>query len=145
MVKALAAGTETALRIIDFEISEWIWKRYSRSDRANGGRPKIPTLFRRLGCEKVAPTGQFEAGGRVPVTLASMTDGLSTLYRDLLGGSYATSDVHVLCRDAGLPGYEHVEVGDIDEFAAALDRLVHREQSRPLSNRPRVNSRGANE
>jgi KUP system potassium uptake protein len=27
-----------------------------------------PTLFRRPGCEKVAPTGQFEAGGRVPVT-----------------------------------------------------------------------------
>jgi chemotaxis response regulator CheB len=27
-----------------------------------------PTLFRRWGCEKVAPAGQFEAGGRVPVT-----------------------------------------------------------------------------
>src|SRR5882672_3593105 len=28
----------------------------------------VTTLFRRPGCEKVAPAGQFEAGGRVPVT-----------------------------------------------------------------------------
>ena len=29
---------------------------------------KKATLFRRPGCKKVAPAGQFEAGGRVPVT-----------------------------------------------------------------------------
>jgi len=29
---------------------------------------KITTLFRRPSCEKVAPAGQFEAGGRMPVT-----------------------------------------------------------------------------
>jgi len=29
---------------------------------------KDPTHFRRLSCEKVAPAGQFEAGGRVPVS-----------------------------------------------------------------------------
>jgi hypothetical protein len=40
-----------------------------------------------------------------------------------------SSDVHVLCRDAGLPAYEHVEAGDIKGFAAALDRLAQRKQS----------------
>jgi hypothetical protein len=34
---------------------------------APGARER-PTLFHRRGCEKVAPAGQFEAGGRVPVT-----------------------------------------------------------------------------
>jgi hypothetical protein len=48
------------------------------------------------------------------------------------------SDVHVLCRDADLPAYEHVETGDIDGFAAALDRLAERKQSPALSNCPRV-------
>jgi hypothetical protein len=28
----------------------------------------FPMLFRRLSCEKVAPAGQFDAGGRVPIT-----------------------------------------------------------------------------
>jgi hypothetical protein len=50
----------------------------------------------------------------------------------------ASSDIHTLCRDGGLPAYEHVEVGDIDGFAAALDRLAQRNQSCPFSNRPRV-------
>src|SRR5215469_1683981 len=55
-----------------------------------------PTLFRRRSCEKVAPAGQFETGGRLPVTCPSMTDGLSTLYQDLLGGSYDCVDRIVL-------------------------------------------------
>jgi hypothetical protein len=38
-----------------------------RSTTASSGRRKVTTLFRRRGCEKVAPTGQFESGGRVPV------------------------------------------------------------------------------
>src|SRR5438132_482908 len=54
-----------------------------------------PTLFRRPGCEKVAPAGQFEAGGGA-CNLPSMTDGLSTLYQDLLGGSYDCVDRIVL-------------------------------------------------
>src|SRR5215831_11228853 len=49
---------------------------------------KSPTLFRRRGCEKVAPSGQFETQRRIPVTCPSMTDGLSTLYQDLLRASY---------------------------------------------------------
>src|SRR5260370_41126694 len=41
---------------------------------------EAPTLFRRPGCEKVAPAGQFEA--RVEAcNLPPMTDGLSTLYQ----------------------------------------------------------------
>ena len=39
----------------------------------------------------------------------------------------------MLCRDAGLPAYGHVEVGDIDGFAAALDRLAQLTQSRPFA------------
>src|SRR5260370_39110257 len=47
------------------------------------------------GSEKVAPAGQFEA--RVEAyNLPSMTDGLSTLYQDLLGGSYDCVDRIVL-------------------------------------------------
>jgi len=52
--------------------------------------------FSQTGCEKVAPAGQFETGGRLPVTCPSMTDGLSTLYQDLLGGSYDCVDRIVL-------------------------------------------------
>src|ERR1700757_3880775 len=47
--------------------------------------------FSQTGCEKVAPAGQFET-----VTCPSMTDGLSTLYQDLLGGSYDCVDRIVL-------------------------------------------------
>src|SRR6202011_5779392 len=51
--------------------------------------------FYRRGCEKVAPAGQFEAGVGC-LNLPSMTDGLSTLYQDLLGGSYDCVDRIVL-------------------------------------------------
>jgi len=34
-------------------------------------KQELATLFRRPGCEKVAPAGQFGAGGRVPVTCLS--------------------------------------------------------------------------
>src|SRR5215469_15276605 len=56
---------------------------------------KRPTLFRRRSCEKVAPAGQFETGDGVSVTCRPM-DGLSTLYQDLLGGSYDCVDRIVL-------------------------------------------------
>src|SRR6516162_10434564 len=52
--------------------------------------------FSQTRCEKVAPAGQFETGGRLPVTCPFMTDGLSTLYQDLLGGSYDCVDRIVL-------------------------------------------------
>src|SRR5258708_21103353 len=55
----------------------------------------IPTLFRRPSCEKVAPSGQFEIR-RSSSSVASMTDGLSTLYQDLLSGSYDCVDRIVL-------------------------------------------------
>ena len=35
----------------------------------------------------------------------------------------ASSDVHLLCREAGLP-YERIDAGDIAGFATALDRLA---------------------
>src|SRR5690348_8032017 len=56
---------------------------------------KESTLFRRPGCEKVAPAGQFEAGVEA-YNLPSMTDGLSTRYQDLLDGSYDCVDRIVL-------------------------------------------------
>src|SRR6266481_1390026 len=57
------------------------------------------TLFRRPSCEKVAPSGQFEIR-RSSSSVPSMTDGLSTLYQDLLSGSYDCVDRIVL--NAGL-------------------------------------------
>src|SRR4029077_6554624 len=53
------------------------------------------TLFRRPSCEKVAPSGQFEIR-RSSSSVPSMTDGLSTLYQDLLSGSYDCVDRIVL-------------------------------------------------
>jgi hypothetical protein len=67
--------------------------------RLRGGDHFLPdkesTLFRRLSCEKVAPSGQFEIR-RSSSSLSSMTDGLSTLYQDLLSGSYDCVDRIVL-------------------------------------------------
>jgi hypothetical protein len=70
--------------------------------------------------------------------LPSKVFGCIASRRPVLFVGPASSDVHVLCRDAGLPAYEHVEVGDIDGFAAALDRLARRKQSPALSNSPRT-------
>ena len=56
---------------------------------------KPTTLFRRPSCEKVAPSGQFEIR-RSSSSVPSMTDGLSTLYQDLLSGSYDCVDRIVL-------------------------------------------------
>src|SRR5262252_1341787 len=69
------------------------------SPRAGAAASPIPIrayAFSQTGCEKVAPAGQFETGGWLPVTCPSMTDGLSTLYQDLLGGSYDCVDRIVL-------------------------------------------------
>jgi hypothetical protein len=44
---------------------------------------KIATLFRRPSLEKVAPSGQFERE-RGACSVPCMSDGLSTLYQDLL-------------------------------------------------------------
>jgi hypothetical protein len=40
------------------------WSRESAMEEAQGWADELtnPTLFRRPGCEKVAPAGQFEAG-----------------------------------------------------------------------------------
>src|SRR6267154_2784487 len=84
----------------------WCWRETVRAQRSRAcpGRSyrgiavaprQGPTLFRRPGCEKVAPAGQFEAGVE-PCNLPSMTDGLSTLYQDLLDGSYDCVDRIVL-------------------------------------------------
>src|SRR5207302_8637373 len=61
----------------------------------SGRGSEEPTLFRRPGCEKVAPAGQVEAGVE-DYNLPSMTDGLSTRYQDLLDGSYDCVDRIVL-------------------------------------------------
>ena len=66
------------------------------------------------------------------IVLPSKVFGCIASRRPVLFVGPTSSDVHVLCCDAGLPAYEHVEVGDIDGFAAALDRLAQRKQSRAL-------------
>src|ERR1700739_3447508 len=53
------------------------------------------TLFLRPSCEKVAPSGQFEIR-LSSSSVRSMADGLSTLYQDLLSGSYDCVDRIVL-------------------------------------------------
>jgi hypothetical protein len=63
------------------------------------------------------------------IVLPSKVFGCIASRRPVLFVGPVSSDVHVLCRDAGLPAYEHVEVGDIDGFAAALDRLAQRKQT----------------
>jgi hypothetical protein len=63
------------------------------------------------------------------IVLPSKVYGCIASRRPILFVGPSSSDVHLLCRDAGLPAYEHVEVGDIVGFAAALDRLARREQS----------------
>src|SRR6267154_2371760 len=84
----------------------WCWRETVRAQRSRAcpGRSyrgiavaprQGPTLFRRPGGEKVAPAGQFEAGVEA-CNLPSMTDGLSTLYQDLLDGSYDCVDRIVL-------------------------------------------------
>ena len=60
------------------------------------------------------------------IVLPSKVYGCIASRKPVLFVGPASSDVHVLCRDADLPAYEHVEVGDIDGFAAALDRLAER-------------------
>src|SRR5246127_360812 len=67
--------------------------------RRTGASPRNAlksTLFRRRSCEKVAPAGQFEAARQPPYNVPDMADGLSTLYRDLLDGSYDCVDRIVL-------------------------------------------------
>src|SRR5437016_1472284 len=66
-----------------------------RRSRVRAIRQQEPTLFRRPSCEKMAPSGQFEIR-RSSSSVASMTDGLSTLYQDLLSGSYDCVDRIVL-------------------------------------------------
>jgi hypothetical protein len=64
------------------------------------------------------------------IVLPSKVYGCIASRRPVLFVGPVSSDVHVLCRHADLPAYEHVEVGDADGFAAALDRLAERQQSR---------------
>jgi hypothetical protein len=68
------------------------------------------------------------------IVLPSKVYGCIASRKPVLFVGPASSDVHMLCSDGGLPAYEHVEVGDIAGFAAALDRLAQLKQSRPFSN-----------
>jgi len=72
------------------------------------------------------------------IVLPSKVFGCLASQRPVLFVGPATSDIHVLCRDAGLPAYEHVEVGDIDGVSRALDRLARCKQSRVFSSCPRL-------
>ena len=68
------------------------------------------------------------------IVLPSKVYGCIASRKPVLFVGPASSDVHMLCSHGGLPAYEHVEVGDIAGFAAALDRLAQLKQSRPFSN-----------
>jgi hypothetical protein len=70
------------------------------------------------------------------IVLPSKVYGCIASRRPVLFVGPTGSDVHALCRDADLPAYEHVQTGDIDGFAAALDRLAERTQSGAFSNCP---------
>jgi len=59
------------------------------------------------------------------IVLPSKVYGCIASARPILFVGPAGSDVHLLCREAGLPAYERVNAGDIAGFAAALDRLAH--------------------
>ena len=72
------------------------------------------------------------------IVLPSKVYGCIASRRPILFVGPASSDVHTLCRKAGLPAYEHVEAGDIDGFAAELDRLARCKQTPALSNWPRI-------
>jgi hypothetical protein len=67
------------------------------------------------------------------IVLPSKVFGCIASRRPILFVGPTSSDVHLLCRDAGLPVYEHVEVGDIVGFAAALDRLARHKRSPAFS------------
>jgi hypothetical protein len=72
------------------------------------------------------------------IVLPSKVYGCIASRKPILFVGPVSSDVHMLCRKAGLPAYEHVEVGDIRGFAAALNRLARCKQSPALSNYPRI-------
>ena len=61
------------------------------------------------------------------IVLPSKVYGCIASGRPILFVGPASSDVDLLCRESGLPEYEHVEAGDVAGFAAALDRLARRE------------------
>ena len=58
------------------------------------------------------------------IVLPSKVHGCIASRKPILFVGPTSSDIHMLCLNADLPAYEHVEVGDIDGFAAALDRLA---------------------
>ena len=70
------------------------------------------------------------------IVLPSKVHGCIASRRPILFVGPTSSDIHMLCLNAGLPAYEHVDVGDIDGLAAALDRLARFNQSSALSNSP---------
>ena len=72
------------------------------------------------------------------IVLPSKVYGCIASRRPVLFVGPASSDVHVLCRDADLPTYEHVETGDVDGFAAALDRLAEYKRSHAFPDYRRV-------
>jgi hypothetical protein len=70
------------------------------------------------------------------IVLPSKVHGCIASRRPILFVGPTSSNIHMLCLNAGLPAYEHVDVGDIDGFAAALDRLACFDQSSGSSNSP---------
>jgi len=54
------------------------------------------------------------------IVLPSKVHGCIASRKPILFVGPTSSDIHMLCLNADLPAYEHVEVGDIDGFAAVL-------------------------
>jgi len=98
-----------------------------------GPLEKLPRLLVAADAHLISQRPEFSS-----IVLPSKVYGCIASRKPILFVGPTSSDVHALCRDADLPAYEHVEVGDIDGFAAVLARLAQRKQSRPFSNCPHV-------
>ena len=98
-----------------------------------GPLEELPRLLVTADAHLISLRPQFSG-----IVLPSKVHGCIASRRPILFVGPTSSDIHMLCLNAGLPAYEHVEVGDIDGFAAALDHLARCKQPSALSNSPRI-------
>ena len=88
--------------------------------RSNPGRLEdLPRLLVTADAQLISLRPEF-----CGVVLPSKVFGCIAARRPIVFVGPAGSDVHLLCREAGLAAYEHVEPGNVAGFATALDRLA---------------------
>jgi hypothetical protein len=79
----------------------------------------LPRLLVRADAHLISLRPEFSG-----IVLPSKVHGCIASRRPILFVGPTSSDIHMLCLNGGLPAYEHVDVGDLDGFTAALDRLA---------------------